>query len=192
MRTGLCLLLVSTGPGFPAAAAQLHQDVAAAGSSRGVASLGCGHQHHQKQGHYVNWAKCCKIRDDILVFYCPALPDWSSHWATGTWIMNYTSHDNSHLHSRLSRKYFYPYKNISVWLGVMSRVTPRHNILSNPLHSTGASLWCGWMGWLRWCAEEKLQLLTRALSIKHSMVLAWPGEVIKCIHQTQISALRIF
>ena len=71
----LCLLLVSTGPGFPAAAAQLHQDVAAAGSSLGVASLGCGHQHHQKQGHYVNWAKCCKIRDDILVFYCPALPD---------------------------------------------------------------------------------------------------------------------
>ena len=52
-----------------------HQDVAVAGSSLGVASLGCGHQHMQKQGHYVNWAKCCKIRDDILVFYCPALPD---------------------------------------------------------------------------------------------------------------------
>ena len=127
LRTGLWLLLMSAGfHRFPSRGyTATHQDVAVAGSSLGVASLGCGHQHMQKQGHYVNWAKCCKIRDDILVFYCPARPDWSSHQATGTWIMNYTSHDGSHLYERLSRKYFYPYKNILVWLGheEMSDVT---------------------------------------------------------------------
>ena len=58
----------------------------------------------------------------------------------------------------------------------MSRVTPRHNLLSNQLHNTGQEPACGVERWDDSGTEEKFKLLTRALSIKHSFVLAWRDD----------------
>ena len=77
----------------------------------------------------------------------------------------------------------------------MSRVTPRHNILSNPLHNTGQSQLVVWLAGMTpvMCRGETP---TFNQSFIHQTLdgsgPAWLGEVIKCIHQTQISALRIF